>query len=490
LIDAMRKVVFLGNCQAFRFREMYAECFAAALGDEVAFVPSFGAPTEEGRALLAQADVVALQVFDQPQAAGLHNLETAARIVRFPTLSGMFLWPSGGEPHPANKAEANLPGGPFDLNMGDRFLNRALRHGALPPDRIAAAADDYVEMDLARTTQAERVYELMIDRQKQRDAACGFDCATIIEDRLQDDWLFPIAATFNLALFRHMATRLYDGLAVPAAQVTASIAALTRPPFPDVQRPIHPSIVKCFGLKFVRPDQTYISWTGELLSVRDYAVRYLEYSWNAPLLDAILAVEHRRVGAAPYTPETVAATIAAGLAGGRPSARAERALSEALLLQGDEAGAMAAYDRAMAIDPDEPHAIGHYAYLLSRHGRADEAVPLLRDGARKWPADGTLWHRLAQTLLVQDRLAETVAALAAAIAALPHDPSFLPPYRELCVRLFRQDGASDDVVRHLRNARDLQPASAEFAAACADLLGVAASEQTCADAACSPALRR
>ena len=417
----MRKVVFLGNCQANRYKELYAEKVAPHRGDEVSFVASFAPLTADIRLQIADADILALQVYDADPSIGLHNVETNAEVIRFPNVTGMFLWPFGGDPHPLNKPETFLPAGPFDLNMGDRFLNRKLRGATLGPADIERIADEYVALDLAAVANAGRLYELIIDRQRQRDAKSGFACADLIERHLHDDALFYTPSTFALPLFRHVVSELYARLGASRGVVDGVLDPMIRAPFPACERPIHPSVARFFDLRYVRPDHRYVSWTGEYLTLREYVIRYLQYDWNEPLLRGCVQAEHTRRDADPRDIQTAIRLIEQGLEGSPGSGRAERALSHLLSFLGDHDRAFAAYRRGVMLEPDDPHAQGNFAHLLAERGQTAEAEQVLRTAIERWPQVAQLWVRLGGTLAHLGRLQDASDVMRQASARHPND---------------------------------------------------------------------
>lgn len=274
----MRKVVFLGNCQAERYRETYAQSIAPVLGDKTGFIASYEPPGDAARSLMAEADVVVAQLFDSEPEAGLHNLETGGQILRFPTIYGMFIWPYGGDAHPANRKSDFPPQGPFPADMGDRWLNRKMRGGALDDAAIEAIADDYLALDVAKSAYAERLCEIMMNAQRQRDETCGFQCADLIELHLHDAPVFDTPSTFFLPLYRHVTGEIFDRLGASREVLADALDEMTRSPFAPVQRPVHPSVARFFDLRYIGGDQRYTFHTGERLTLREFVIRYLRYA--------------------------------------------------------------------------------------------------------------------------------------------------------------------------------------------------------------------
>ena len=58
-------------------------------------------------------------------------------------------------------------------------------------------------------------------------------------------------------------------------------------PFPKGELPLHPSVVKHFGMDFVTPNRRYRFMNEGLFTFRDYASRYMRYEWNEALEEGL-----------------------------------------------------------------------------------------------------------------------------------------------------------------------------------------------------------
>lgn len=63
--------------------------------------------------------------------------------------------------------------------------------------------------------------------------------------------------------------------------------------------------------------------------------------------------------------------------------------------RGEDALAIQAYERAMALDPDNPQVLDFYGYVLIRAGRSEEAAAALRKSVRLSPTYARGWYNLA-----------------------------------------------------------------------------------------------
>ncbi|HTY54405.1 MAG TPA: hypothetical protein VMB26_04365, partial [Candidatus Binataceae bacterium] len=144
---ARRHIVFFGNCQAGEVARLCRRFLAPRSGDivDVIDVPLHDA--RSARQLLARADVIVEQVFDNRQEIWLRLLERDhvdiraeyhdRKIIRFPTVTGIFYWPYANQPHPRNaEIEKGYDAGPYPDEMGDSFLNRRIAAGVSPDEAL------------------------------------------------------------------------------------------------------------------------------------------------------------------------------------------------------------------------------------------------------------------------------------------------------------------------------------------------------------------
>jgi hypothetical protein len=178
-----KRIVFIGNCQAFALGQLYRAFFANDRDETVHVLADVdlvrnedNAGVNEHLALIAGADVVIEQVLAWRPPID-EAVRRARRHYRFPMVTGWFLWPFAGDAHPRN-GECRLPGfeGPYPDEYGDSFLNRKLAEAANPE----AAVADYLHLDVARAAHLDRRFEILLDQQRQRDADTDFALAAVI----------------------------------------------------------------------------------------------------------------------------------------------------------------------------------------------------------------------------------------------------------------------------------------------------------------------
>ncbi|HEY4041326.1 MAG TPA: WcbI family polysaccharide biosynthesis putative acetyltransferase, partial [Rhodopila sp.] len=489
LASQKRRVALVGNCQAQAMMGLYQKFAAARTGDVLTFVPSYAQLTAEGRAAIEQADLVVEQLFDiRPQA---DTVDVAAGRPRLfiPMVTAGFLWPFAGQPHPSNADYPFLVEGPYGGEASDSYLNRLLLAGTDPEE----AVETYMRLDVAKRTNLDRMYELIMDRQRSRDEAAGYNIADVIERYFKTEQIFLTPYHPNTRVAVALATQFFQQMGADRSDIARMQDCTRRAPFPKTELPLHPSVCEHFGLKFVNPDRRYRYMNEGLFTVREYALRYLRFEWNEPLEEGISLVHDGNLDAAHdkllaglvRSPESAPGHNAMSLVLTRRE-RLHDALIEArravqiesdfapyrthlgMLLQRlrrlDEAEAE--LRTAAAADPMDRHNLMVLAHLLHRRGQIEEACELVRSAVALDPYVSKLHEELAGFLEAKGDLAGALLAQQQAVALAPESIDSLLRMAHFRDRLGQLDGAAEAT----RAAVTLDPHSARARIALSDLL--------------------
>ena len=130
------------------------------------------------------------------------------------------------------------------------------------------------------------MYELIMDRQRSRDEASGFNIAGVIEDHFRTEQVFLSPYHPNLRVAMALATQLFEQLGAERQDIDRLLCRTRVTPFPKGELPIHPASPSIFGLDFIAPDRRYRFMNEGLFTFREYALRYMRYEWNAALEEA------------------------------------------------------------------------------------------------------------------------------------------------------------------------------------------------------------
>ncbi|HET6608386.1 MAG TPA: WcbI family polysaccharide biosynthesis putative acetyltransferase [Rhodopila sp.] len=431
---ASRQIVFVGNVQAEAMANLYRRYVAPRAQDRVEHVPTLDEASEDRRATLEQADLIVEQVMDLAPTSETSPVAPGVPRVPLPLVSGAFLWPFRAQAHPKAVSYPFLPGGPFDAETSDSYLNRLIVADADPEQ----AVEEYVNLDLAKVGSLDRLYGLMIDRQRARDTAIGYDIAPLIERHFKTDYIFLTPYHPNTRVALAMAETLFRRLGATNDDIDRMRARTRVSPFPTGETPIHPGVCRHWGLSYIAPDQRYRFRNEGAFTFREYALRYMKYEWNPALEEGLwLSGQHRQAEAV--------APLRSALALTPRSAAARAALGDALRQSGDHDTALTELREAIEIDP--AHAGYHAALSRTLHDldRVPQAEIAIRRAVEADPTEPDYAVRLAHLLRQQNRFAEAAQAFEAALSL---DPWVAQTWRELAeIRESQTDQAGAEQAR-------------------------------------------
>jgi hypothetical protein len=287
----------------------------------------------------------------------------------------------------------------------DRHLARLLIENVQP----AEALTRYKAFDVAGAAHVGRLYELTLQSQRKIDALCGYDCASIIETHLAEEQLFQSAFHFGGRIARHIAATLCERMGFDAKYSRRIEAHLTEAPFVPRFVPIHPSVAKYFGMRWVRDDTLYpFLWEGGY-SFDAYVLRFMEARWSAALEEGVIDARQGK----PEAREK----LERGVREAPQSAQGWHELSRIVQKDGDPATAMAFQQRAIRCEPTAPRLI-RFGQLLRRAGDAERAASMFRRATRADPVNLAAWTLLRDMMITLGRRknADLAAAKVAELA--------------------------------------------------------------------------
>ncbi|MBN8929205.1 MAG: hypothetical protein BGO51_01630 [Rhodospirillales bacterium 69-11] len=440
----MRRIVMIGNCQVSSMMTLYKRFVAVRTGDVVDYVASYADLDAAAKERIRNADVVVEQLLDLKPAAESEGLSDAPR-VRIPMVTAAFLWPFAGQEHPKNERTGFLPSGPYGAEASDGYLNRLLQQG-LDPDEAAAA---YLALDVGQKVNLDRLYELVMDRQRSRDEAAGYRIADSIARHFRSEPIFLTPYHPHARIARVLAEQLFRQLGASRADIERMRNATLVTPFPKEELPIHPAVARHFDLQWVGPQTSYRLLNEGRFTFPEFVARYVRVAWNPALEEGIVATR------TPRLPEAEA-LLRQGLAQSPRSGAGWNALRSVLLRQGrveealqagrravmlepdlapyrSELGSLhrdagrwaeaeAEFRRALLVNPSETRAIVLLAHVLKDQGRLDEAFATVMQGLEGEPYAANLHRTLAHLFEATGQIAEAVAALDRVLALTPDDP--------------------------------------------------------------------
>jgi hypothetical protein len=232
--------------------------------------------------MVAGADVLVRQVLDFAPRIG--DLDTRATVHLVPHVSAAFLWPHAGLPHPSNAPAPLLDAsGPYPAEIGDSFLNRLIAQGV----PVEEAVTRYLDTDVAKVRNVDRLMELFMDRQRARDRTCDFNFADFIEANFRTQWLFRTPNHPETPMSVMLAAEVFGRLGVDASIIKALRAQPPADMFPRTALPVHPGVIAHFGLSYVNPQTRYRYFDEGSFTFAEYVRRYMRYEWNPALPEAL-----------------------------------------------------------------------------------------------------------------------------------------------------------------------------------------------------------
>jgi tetratricopeptide (TPR) repeat protein len=476
----MRRVVFIGNCQVQSLSQLYQRFSEWSGTEQIDYLPSYEDLTDDRTATIAEADVIVEQRMDVAPRAEIDGIVSNAERHFVPLVAGGFLWPFAGQQHPRNESPWFMPSGPYDGEMGDSYLNRLIGQG-VPP---AEAVEQYLALDVTRARNLDRLFELLIDRQRSRDTVCGYQLADFIEERFRSEPVFRTPHHPNLRLALRLTEQFFGQMGMGATAVKRLYEQVRVTPFPKVQLPIHPAVARHFNLKYADARTRYRLQEEGRFTFAEYALRYMTYDWNRDLAEGIALAGRDLAQALPKiqtglerSPNSVEGWYSYAEVlrrSGRP-AEAETAARRAIAIDPMEGRnyyglghilgelgrldeAVRAAERAVTLDPFNPHFHGQSAILAARGGRLSEAEAFVRRAIELDRGNPHLRSLLADILLRHERPADSIAACQAAIDLEPGVAGF----HILLSRALARAGRMPEATEAARRAVTLDPDNAGF----------------------------
>jgi tetratricopeptide (TPR) repeat protein len=422
-----RGVVFVGNCQARSLAHFYRERLADPILERVFCVEMRFELDHAGKKALDTADLIVLQDLDFRGGITAERFRVGTRVVHFPVVACPFLWPFIGRQHPKNRGTHFYGGGPFPPGLSDSFLNRLIAKGVGADE----AVDQYLSVDFAKVTNLDRLYEIGMANQRQRDAKCGMSFADTIERHVRDESLFVNFGHPRLRVFRALARQVYAAMGVSGPAIETALSGLVRPPFPYTALPIHPAVGRHFGLSYATESARYsFNYLGPI-TFAEYVRRYVAYDWNAELHEGIWLA-----GGSVYwldqargiwisggqEPERALALVDSGLDRSPSSSFGHRARGAIQLKLGRGVEARWAARLAVDLDPDDPDNLLFLARVTAEAGDRAAGLALAELAMARFPSYAPAHQLLADLLFKAGRLDDTVQAARRGAELLPGNP--------------------------------------------------------------------
>lgn len=391
------RLLFVGNCHAEALCHTLRRCNSMLGFRAIDHLPSYEVMDETGRERISNADIIVEQVQDFDPQIGDLELKAGQRRYSMPLVMGGFLWPFAGQPHP--KVSTVIPLLPYGAQYGDSFLNGLIEKGAGPEQ----AVEVYLSVDAATVAHADRRFELAMALQERIDDKTGWDTADFIERNLSHEHLFMSHGHPNYPLLTYLMEGVCQRIGLEDAQIDYVLERISSYPCTGSEIPIHPSICKHFGLKFIKRQHRYRYFPEGKLTFEQYVNSYMTREWSLAFDKAALLSRDGDLGGA----------VAEALVGTEEAPRSSigwQLLGSLLAANGSLDEAMRALRRAAELDPYDPRPGRDTAALLLRLHREEEAIETYLRAIQLEPKDAKTWTGLAQARIQQGRYPEALDA--------------------------------------------------------------------------------
>jgi tetratricopeptide (TPR) repeat protein len=360
---------------------------------------------------LSEADVVVEQMFDSQPRVDYSIVPPDVTIYRFPLVIGTFIWPFASQDHVHNRSYPFLPSGPYPAELGDSYLNRLIDQ--VPVNEAFAR---YIDLDVAKHAHLDRLYEIHLAQQEQRDTACGISVTRLMEERFRSEPLFHTRGHPTKRIFDHIAKHVFGAMGIPDEEIHIAINGYHYSVFPWDELPIHPNVAAHYGLQYVTGSSAYRHMDEGRFTFEQNVRRYLNYEWNRDLHEGIYLAE------GSGDPAVACVCLEKGIEVSPASDRGWRALGSSLLRLNRPAEARDSALRAMTIDPQNPE--NHYllASALTATGDLGRAEETLRTAIRIHPFGAKCHLSLADVLSRTGRQHEAAEIAAAAVPLTAKNP--------------------------------------------------------------------
>ena len=314
-----RRVVFAGGTQARALAKAYRLDIAGDSDEDVFFIGTEALARDAAHRVIAAADIVVTELTQAGETVPDHLIPPSAERIAVPVVRADFLWPYAGTPHPQNQGTDALREGPYPADFGDIFLDTMIADRVSPDEALRR----YLALDIAAEAGLNTLLDAGLDALATLDARAGFDLAGYVAAEFRQQNLFATAERLRLPLFRHIAAAVFSRMGVDRARADALMEA----PFTPGAMPIHPGVLRHFGMAAPLPDHRYPVLDEGAFSFEQYCRRYMRYEWNERLHTAMKLAESNPAEAIPLLRQAL--DVSPGSRAGQQALEdAERAAAE------------------------------------------------------------------------------------------------------------------------------------------------------------------
>jgi Flp pilus assembly protein TadD len=222
--------------------------------------------------------------------------------------------------------------------------------------------------------------------------------------------------------------------------------------------PIHPSVIRHFGLKWANADSRYLSVDGASYTFAENARRYMRYEWNRDLSEGMTLASTK--------PHEAVQMLRRGLVLTPDSARGHFFLALALKRMGQVEEYENHTREALRLDPIDGAYHHELALILAQQNQNEEALHHANLALQHNYANPHSQIRVTHLLAKLGRFAEAKQAALLAVRLEPKNVSF----RRVLIDVLARTGELEEALEQIRITVNLGPPDAKIHSAAADIL--------------------
>jgi hypothetical protein len=286
-----RRIVFAGGQQMRALARTYRAEVATETDEEIIFIGAEAIGRDAARRAMDAADVLVSETLETGSVLSEDMLRPGAELLRVPHVAADFLWPNAGRPHPKNRGEFVIQGGPYPADFGDAFLDSMMDQGIAEDE----AVQRYLDLDLAGEAGVGAMRAARHAVQTRLDQETGIGLAEFIDANFRNTGLFLSRERPGLPLVRRITAMVFRRLDADPGKA----GGVRHSPYPGGSLPIHPSIASHFGLTYLPSDRRFAMNDEGRFTFEEYCRRYYRFEWNEALHAAMSLAEDDPVRAIP-----------------------------------------------------------------------------------------------------------------------------------------------------------------------------------------------
>ena len=282
------RISAVGNCQVEAITRALRQALSERPDVEVRYVASYAAASAEDKLHIASSDIILEQVTDRPPKSLSEVLRSAtARRVLVPLLSCNFLYPFSNRPHPRAKTavSAAFPNGCYESQLSDTTLVDLMAQH--PNSSAEEIADAYLALDFAKLVPLDDLLELNRLKNERAGAIAGLNLWPRIEALFRYEPLFWTTLHPARTLMQPLCSFALEAIDIGLSAQQIASAARSVDEYRCAHLPVHPSLVRHFGITWATPDYGYKFLQEGAFTAREFAIRFVNFEFDSELPDVV-----------------------------------------------------------------------------------------------------------------------------------------------------------------------------------------------------------